>query len=116
MPAGPQASARGPAPNQKDGDVRGTHDEEKEHRLEHLMELRAAVFAEMEELESELARLRMQIERAESDIRLGQPEPADYDRLKGHDLPEAEGHLLQAFNDLLKLEDKILFTRVSQRD
>jgi hypothetical protein len=96
--------------------VRNSHDEEKEHRLEHLMELRAGVFTEMEELESELARLRVQIERAESDIRLGGPEPEDYDRLKGHDLPDTEGRLLQAFNNLLKLEDKILFTRVAHRE
>jgi hypothetical protein len=93
-----------------------SHDEEKEHRLEHLMELRAGVFTEMEELESELARLRVQIERAESDIRLGEPEPENYDRLKGHDLPDVEARLLQAFNSLLKLEDKILFTRVAHRE
>jgi hypothetical protein len=100
----------------EDGDVRHSHEGEKEHRLEHLLELRAGVFSEMEELENELARLRMQIERAESDIRLGEPEAAEYVRLKGHDLPDIEGRLLQAFNNLLKLEDKILFTRMAHTD
>jgi hypothetical protein len=91
-----------------------THGGETEHRLEHLMELRAGIFDEMEELEQEMIALRMRVERAESDIRLGEAEPEEYARLKGHDLPAAEGRLVQAYNNLLKLEEKILFTRMGR--
>jgi hypothetical protein len=91
-----------------------THESETGHRLEHLMELRAGIFEEMEELERELAALRMRVERAESDLRLGEPEAEEYAHLKGHDLPAAEGRLVQAYNNLLKLEEKILFTRMGQ--
>ena len=68
----------------------------------------------MEELEQEMIALRMGVERAESDMRLGEPEPEEYSRLKGHDLPAAEGRLVQAYNNLLKLEEKILFTRMGR--
>ena len=61
-----------------------------------------------------LAALRMRVERAESDIRLGEPESEEYTRLKGHDLPTVEGRLVQAYNNLLKIEEKILFTRMGQ--
>lgn len=91
-----------------------THDARMEHRLEHLMELRAGIFEELEELERELAGLRIRVERAESDIRLGGPEPENYGRLKGHDLPALETRLLQTYNNLLKLEEKILFTRMER--
>jgi hypothetical protein len=95
-------------------DARMADTHETGHRLDHLMELRAGIFEEMEELEREMVTLRMRVERTESDLRLGEPEPDDYARWKGHDLPSVEGRLVQAFNNLLKLEEKILFTRMGQ--
>src|SRR5215210_5490107 len=91
-----------------------THESEAGQRVEHLLTLRAGVFEEMEELERELAGLRMCVERAESDLRLGESETAEYTRLKGQELPGVEGRLVQAYNNLLKLEEKILFTRMGQ--
>jgi hypothetical protein len=88
------------------------HHEEKEHRLEHLMSMRADLFQELEQLENDLVRLRMRIEHLESDIRLGAPQPEGYDHLKGHDLPAAEARIVATYNNLLKVEDKILFTRM----
>ena len=91
-----------------------THESEARQRVEHLLELRAGIFEEMEELEREMAGLRMRVERAESDLRLGESETEEYTRLKGHELPAVEGRLVQAYNNLIKLEEKILFTRMRQ--
>jgi len=76
-------------------------------RLDHLMQLRGSVLNEMEEADGEYCALRMRVERIESDIRIGRPEPSEYADLKGHALPQAEGRVLDLYRQLLKLEDKI---------
>ena len=59
-------------------------DKEQTMRLEHLYELRRGILDEMEEADRELSRVRMQVERAESDLRIGDPGPANYEQMKGH--------------------------------
>jgi hypothetical protein len=88
-----------------------TTDENAQKRREHLLELRAGVLDEMEEADATLSRLRMRVERLESDIRLGAEPSAEYSRIKGHDMPDVEGRLVQAYRNLLKIEDKIRETR-----
>ena len=80
-------------------------------RLEHLQELRRSLLDEMEEADRELSRLRMLVERAESDLRIGDPGPLGFDELKGHRLPQAEARVLETYRALLKLEEKIVATR-----
>jgi len=72
-----------------------------------LLRLRDEALAELEEADIAFTTVRMRVERMESDVRIGRPEPSDYARAKGHDLPEAEARVLGAFRHLLKLEDKI---------
>ena len=84
-----------------------TNDENARKRREHLLELRAGVFEEMEEADAELSRLRLRVERMESDLRLGAEPSGEYSRIKGHDMPEVEARLVQAYRNLLKLEDKL---------
>jgi DNA-binding transcriptional LysR family regulator len=86
-------------------------DKEQAMRLEHLYELRRSVLDEMEEADRELSRIRMQVERAESDLRIGDAGPANYEQMKGHQLPQAEGRFLEAYRSLVKLEEKITTTR-----
>lgn len=74
---------------------------------ESLVRLRDEILAEMEEAEREFSRLRMQVERFESDLRIGRPEPADYQDTKGHALPQAEQRVVDLFRQLLKVEDRI---------
>jgi hypothetical protein len=76
-------------------------------RLEHLLQLRESVLAEMAEADLEFSTVRMRVERADSDLRIGKPECADYTELKGHLLPQAEARVVDLFRQLLKLEDKI---------
>ena len=80
-------------------------------RLEHLYELRRGLLDEMEESDRELSRVRMKVERAESDLRIGDPGPPNYEELKGHALPHAEGRFLEAYRALVKLEEKIAATK-----
>ena len=80
-------------------------------RLEHLARLREELFNEMEAAESEMARVRVRVERLESDQRLGGPVTPEYEQLKGHTLPQLEARVVQAFNGVLKLERKILDSR-----
>ena len=80
-------------------------------RLEHLYELRRGLLDEMEEADRELSRVRMKVERAESDLRIGDPGPPNYEELKGHHLPQAEGRFLEAYRALVKLEEKITATK-----
>jgi hypothetical protein len=86
-------------------------DKEQMLRLEHLYELRRGLLDEMEEADQELSRIRMKVERAESDQRIGDPGPSDYEQLKGHRLPQAEEHFLEAYRSLVKLEEKITATK-----
>jgi hypothetical protein len=86
-------------------------EKEQEQRLEHLYELRRDVLDEMEEADRELSRVRMKVERAESDLRIGDPGPDDYEALKGHTLPQVEGTFLEAYRSLLTLEEKIAITK-----
>lgn len=86
-------------------------DKEQLLRLEHLYELRRDLLDEMEEADRELSRVRMTVERAESDLRIGDPGPANYEELKGHSLPHAEGHFLETYQALVKLEEKIAATK-----
>lgn len=86
-------------------------DNEQVRRLDHLNELRASLLDEMEQADRELSRVRMQVERAESDLRIGDSGPPDYEELKGHRLPQAESRFLEVYRSLVKLEDKIVSTR-----
>jgi hypothetical protein len=72
-----------------------------------LLRLRDEVLDEMDQAEREFSAVRMRVERMESDLRIGLPEPAGYAQAKGHDLPAAEQRVLDLFRQLLKLEDKI---------
>jgi hypothetical protein len=76
-------------------------------RLSYLLHLRDSVLEEMEAADLAFSRLRMRVERMESDLRIGRSEPAEYSQTKGHALPQAEEKLLAAFRELMKLEDKI---------
>jgi hypothetical protein len=86
-------------------------DIEQVRRLDHLYELRRGLLDEMEEADRELSRVRMQVERAESDLRIGDPGPANYEQLKGHDLPKVESRFLEAYRAVVKLEEKIVSTK-----
>jgi len=86
-------------------------DKEQILRLEHLYELRRGLLDEMEEADRELSRVRMKVERAESDLRIGDPGPLDYEELKGHSLPQVEARFLDAYRSLVKLEEKITATK-----
>ncbi len=88
-----------------------TADKEQQQRLEHLYELRRGLFDEMEEADRELSRIRMQVERSESDLRIGDPGPPDYEQVKGHLLPQTESRFLEAYRSLVKLEEKIMTTK-----
>jgi len=76
-------------------------------RLEHLLQLREELFQEMEQAEREWAAVRVRVERMDSDIRLGRPEPEEYQHLKGHLAPQSEAEVVSLFRQLLKLEDKL---------
>lgn len=76
-------------------------------RLDHLLGLRDEILREMAEADQEFSRVRMALERMESDVRVGLPEPEGYTRTKGKDFPQAEARVLDLFRDLLKIEDKI---------
>ena len=80
-------------------------------RLEHLLELRAELFQEMEDADREFSRVRMQLERLESDVRCGLPEPPDLAEYKNRKLHQAEARVLDLVRDLWKLEDKIHASR-----
>lgn len=86
-------------------------DKQQAQRLAHLYELRRDLLDEMEAADRELSRVRMQVERAESDLRIGDPGPPDYEPLKGHDLPQAEARFLETYRSLIKLEEKISETK-----
>jgi len=86
-------------------------DKEQMLRLEHLYELRRDLLDEMEEADRVLSQVRMKVERAESDLRIGDPGPPNYEELKGHRLPQAEGRFLEAYRALVKLEEKITTTK-----
>jgi hypothetical protein len=49
----------------------------------------------------------MRVERMESDIRLGAEPSEEYARIKGHTMPDVEARVVQAYRNLLKIEDKI---------
>jgi hypothetical protein len=80
---------------------------DESRRLEHLHQLRESVLEEMEAAEGDLSRLRVRVERMESDQRIGRPFPASYQEAKGRLLPQAESRLIDLYRQLLKLEDKI---------
>jgi hypothetical protein len=86
-------------------------DKEQAYRLEHLYELRRDLLDEMEAADQELSRIRMRVERAESDLRIGDPVPADYEQMKGHELPQVEARFLETYRAVVKLEEKILATK-----
>lgn len=76
-------------------------------RLDHLHRLRNELLDEMTEADLEFSRVRMALERLESDLRIGRPTPAGYAEMKGRKFPRAEARILDLFRQLLKLEDKI---------
>jgi hypothetical protein len=80
-------------------------------RVEHLMRIRDEFLEEMAGTEAEMARLRTRVERLESEQRLGAKPTAEYQELKGHQLPRLESRLVDAYNGLRKVEDKILDAR-----
>lgn len=89
---------------------------EPETRLATLLELRDELLARMAEADLEFSRLRMDIERIESDLRIGREEPPGYQEAKGVRLPQAEARVLECFRQLLKLEDKINLCRAGGTD
>ena len=76
-------------------------------RTQHLLALRDELLTQMEEADRELGRVRMQVERMESDLRIGLPEPAGYQDAKRHTMPVAEKRVVDLYRELLKLEDKL---------
>ncbi len=80
-------------------------------RAETLQRMRDELFRNLEEADLEFSRVRIRVERMESDMRLGAPEPPEYSPTKGTLLPHAESRVLDLFRELLKLEDKIRSTR-----
>jgi hypothetical protein len=76
-------------------------------RTDHLMALRQELLTQMEEADRELGHVRMQVERMESDLRIGLAEAAGYQDAKGHALPRAEKRVVDLYRELLKLEDKL---------
>lgn len=76
-------------------------------RRDHLLRMREELFRNLEEADLEFSRVRMRVERMESDLRIGLPEPPDYADAKGHALPQAEARFLDLYRELLKLEDKL---------
>ena len=76
-------------------------------RIEHLFRLRDEILTGMEEADLEFSRVRMALERMESDVRIGHPAPEAYTHTKGRLFPQAEARVLELFRDLLKIEDKI---------
>jgi hypothetical protein len=77
------------------------------HSPDYLLELRQQLFRELEEAETALSAARLQVERIESDLRIGAAQPAEYGDLKGRTLPQAEARVLDLYRDLWKLEDRI---------
>jgi hypothetical protein len=75
--------------------------------VESLIRMRDAILDEMEEADQEFTRVRLRVERMESDLRIGRGEHPDYAQVKGHDLPQAEQRMVDLFRQLLKMEDKI---------
>jgi hypothetical protein len=80
---------------------------DERRRRDHLLSLRDELFTEWEECERELSRLRMLVERMESDQRIGLPVSDGYSDAKGHRLPQAEARIVAIYGELLKLEDKL---------
>ena len=76
-------------------------------RQDHLFRMREELFRDLEEADLEFSRVRMRVERMESDVRIGRPESPDYADAKGHALPQAEARFLELYRELLKLEDKL---------
>lgn len=79
----------------------------EDNRNGYLLQMRDELLDEMDLAEQEFTRLRVLVERMESDIRIGRPEATAYTESKGRLLPRAEGRVLDLYRDLLKLEDKI---------
>jgi hypothetical protein len=80
----------------------------QESRFEYLLQLREAHFRELQAAERELTELRLQVERLESDLRIGFPEAASFAEMKGHRLPQAEAVVVNLYRELWKLEDKLV--------
>ena len=76
-------------------------------RRDHLLRMRDELFQELEQADLEFSRVRMRVERMESDLRIGHPEPAGFTEAKGQALPQAEARFLDLYRELLKLEDKL---------
>ncbi len=77
------------------------------------LQMRSNLFDELEEAELALSRERLRVERMESDLRLGLSQPPGYQEAKGHALPRAEARVIDLFEQLLKLEDRIRARRHS---
>ena len=80
---------------------------------DYFLQMRSDLFEELEEAELALSRERLRVERMESDLRLGLSEPPGYQEAKGHALPRAEARVMDLFEQLLKLEDRIRVRRQS---
>lgn len=76
-------------------------------RREILLEQRLRILDEMEEADLDLSRLRMRLERWESDLRISQPPAPGYDELKGRIVPQAEARVVGLFRELTRVEDRI---------
>ena len=83
-------------------------------RTDHLLSLRDELLTQMEEADRDLGHIRMGVERMESDLRIGLPEPPGYQDAKGHALPRAEKRVVDLYRELLKLEDKLNADRAAR--
>lgn len=80
---------------------------------DYFLQMRSDLFDELEAAELTLSRERLRVERMESDLRLGLSEPPGYQEAKGRVLPRAEARVMDLFEQLLKLEDRIRARRQS---
>ena len=68
----------------------------------------------MAEADLRFSAVRMEVERMESDIRIGEPEPDGYAETKGRRLPQAEREVLDLARELWRLEERIILARGRQ--
>ncbi len=76
-----------------------------------MLTLRNEVLAQMAEADLSFSAARMVVERMESDLRLGAPEPASYAEAKGRLLPQAEQEVIDLARELWRLEERIILAR-----
>ncbi len=79
--------------------------------LRRLQQLRQEALDQLAEADLTCSRVRMQVERMESDLRVGLPEPAGFAEAKGTLLPRAEQAVQDNLRELWRLEERITLVR-----